>query len=304
VNEPLRYHGTIVSRGKIVPLISSYVAGPLGLIHLPRLWLKALLHAHDRLAEDWGCGPGGLDKIIMGYVGIDGGAFIPWLTSELPAYAACEGWVREYATNLNPQAIAESNARLLDSRLPGDLNAQFRAHLKIDDESIEAGITLNNLDDWDTVHRYALANRDGLEPIVPAISPLSAGLLGVPNLPRQWLKDILFALSALPSMYPLVDEPADALVLERLGIDPAVARTHVRDALPSYLEYERWLRERTTDERLQAGRREEETALMAAAATAHDTDWALLHAILAQSGSNEGAKTGVFAFSITPLVKR
>ena len=303
MNDQLRYHGTIVSRGKVVPLISSYVAGPLGLIHLPRLWLKALLHAHNRLAEDWGCGPGGLDKIIMGYVGVDKETFITWLMNELPSYARCEQWVRENATNLTAEAIAESNAYLLNSRLPGDLNAQFRAHMQIDDDSVEVGIMLNTLDDWDTVHRYALSNRADLEPIVPAISPLTAGLLGIPQVPRQWLKDVLFALSALPPSYPLLDEPADAAVLEELGIDPPTARAHVRSALPSYLHYERWLREQTAEGRLAAAR-DRHDSIIAAAAKAHATDWGLLHAMLAQPATSPVGSTGIFAFSITPLVKR
>ena len=303
MNEQLRYHGTIVSRGKVVPLISSYVAGPLGLIHLPRLWLKALLHAHDRLAEDWGCGPGGLDKIIMGYVGVDKEAFIAWLMAELPSYARCEQWVRENAANLTPEAIAESNAHLLNSRLPGDLNAQFRAHMQIDDDTLEVGIMLNTLDDWDTIHRYALTNRGDLEPIVPALSPLTVGLLGVPQVPRQWLKDVLFALSALPPHYPLLDEPADAAVLEELGVDQQSARAHVRSELPSYLNYERWLREQTTARRLAVARDRNDT-IVEAAALAHATDWGLLHAILAKPASTPVSGTGVFAFSITPLVKR
>jgi hypothetical protein len=301
MNEQLRYHGTIVSRGKLVPLISSYVAGPLGLIHLPRLWLKALLHAHDRLAEDWGCGPGGLDKTIMGYVGVDKETFIAWLMTELPSYARCEQWVRENATNLTAEAIAESNAYLLNGRLPGDLNAQFRAHMQVDDDSVEVGIMLNTLDDWDTIHRYALTNRADLEPIIPAISPLTAGLLGVPQVPRQWLKDVLFALSALPPGYPLLDEPADAAVLEELGIDPPTARAYVRRALPGYLQYERWLREQTTEGRLAAARDRQDSIT---AATAHATDWALLHAMLARPASGPVGGTGIFAFSITPLVKR
>ena len=301
MTDSLRYHGTSVSRGKVVPLISSSVAGPLGLIHLPRVWLKALLHAHDRLAEDWGCGPGGLDKIIADYVGVEKTTFIAWLTRELPDYATCEAWVRQNATTLGPETIAAANARLLGGRLPGDLNAQFRAHLGVDDETVEVGIMLNNLDDWDTVYHYALANRSDLEAIVPAISPSTVGFLGVPQLPRQWLKDVLFALSALPPEYPLLDEAADTAVLERLGVDPATARAHVRTTLPGYLDYERWLRRRTTDDRLESARTPHESV---ATTHAHATDWGLLHAMLSQPAATQVAKPGIFAFSITPLVKR
>jgi hypothetical protein len=114
---------------------------------------------------------------------------------------------------------------------------------------------------------------------------------------------VLFALSALPPEYSLVEEPADAEMLERLGIDPPAARAHVRSTLPGYLEYERWLRERTTDERLESARGRADT-VMAGAATAHATDWALLHAALAEPVANPRSGTGLFAFSITPLVKR
>ena len=38
---------------QIAPLISSEVAGPLGVIHLPRLWLKVLLSAKGLLPDDY-----------------------------------------------------------------------------------------------------------------------------------------------------------------------------------------------------------------------------------------------------------
>ena len=44
---------------KIVPTIPSGVAGPLGVVHLPRLWLKALLAGTGQLAEGYkDIGPG------------------------------------------------------------------------------------------------------------------------------------------------------------------------------------------------------------------------------------------------------
>ena len=239
----------------------------------------------------------------MSYVGIDGVAFMTWLMSELPDYTACETWVRDNATNLSPEAIAESNARLHSIGLPGDLNAQFRAHMHIEDETVNVGIMLNNLDDWTTIHRYAIENQDGLEPIIPAISPLSVGLLGVPNLPRQWPKDILLSLSALPQNYPLVEETTDSTVLERLGVDPVTARAYVRHARPNYLEYERWIREQTTETRLLSAQ-DEADDVSTQAAIAQTIDWALLHSELAQRGSSSLNKTGLFAFYVTPRVRR
>ena len=43
----------------IVPLISSGVAGPLGVLHLPRLWLKVSLESTGKLAPGYpGAGKG------------------------------------------------------------------------------------------------------------------------------------------------------------------------------------------------------------------------------------------------------
>jgi hypothetical protein len=57
---------------KVVPLISSGTAGPLGAIHLPRLWLKLSLAAADALPEGYDeCGSGfdamTLDALGLGY---------------------------------------------------------------------------------------------------------------------------------------------------------------------------------------------------------------------------------------------
>ncbi|HET7813341.1 MAG TPA: hypothetical protein VFL13_03080 [Candidatus Baltobacteraceae bacterium] len=48
--------GTIV-----VPTITSDVAGPLGVMRLPRLWSKLTLAAHGKLPDDYDeCGPGSI----------------------------------------------------------------------------------------------------------------------------------------------------------------------------------------------------------------------------------------------------
>ena len=47
------------TRKKIVPLVSSGTAGPLGVVHLPRLWLKLSLAAAGALPEGYDeCGEG------------------------------------------------------------------------------------------------------------------------------------------------------------------------------------------------------------------------------------------------------
>jgi hypothetical protein len=44
---------------KHIPLISTRSTGPLGIVHLPRLWQKMRLAAKDKLADDYRSGKGG-----------------------------------------------------------------------------------------------------------------------------------------------------------------------------------------------------------------------------------------------------
>ena len=56
---------------QIVPLISSGIAGPLGVLHLPRLWQKASLAAAGKLHADYpgiGCG---YDQMTLDALGIN-----------------------------------------------------------------------------------------------------------------------------------------------------------------------------------------------------------------------------------------
>src|SRR6187455_2095011 len=51
VNQETRFR--IMNMNSIVPLISSGVAGPLGVLHLPRLWLKLSLEESGKLASGY-----------------------------------------------------------------------------------------------------------------------------------------------------------------------------------------------------------------------------------------------------------
>ena len=56
-----------------VPLISSGTAGPLGVLHLPRLWQKVSLEAAGKLAAGYpGCGKG-YDQMTCDALGLEHG---------------------------------------------------------------------------------------------------------------------------------------------------------------------------------------------------------------------------------------
>lgn len=298
-DDDLPYLGTRVSAGRTVPLISSEVAGPLGLMHLPRLWLKALLLATGTLAEDWGCGPGGLDKRIMDCVGLDPETFVPWIMRTFPSYDACEAYVRAHARSLDAASIASSNHVLSTNGLPRGLVPKFRAYLGITDETVDVGIRLNNFDDWSAVHEQVLRHGAAAGPIVPAISPRTTGLLGVAQLPRRWLIALLDAEGLLPNGYRTADANADA-ALAALDVDPAAARAFIAREHPGYLAYEAWLRERGHTDADALARAN--AALDTDAATEIERgDWALLHARLSE---RRAALAGVPAAGIRAFSSR
>jgi hypothetical protein len=138
---------------QIVPLISSSVSGPLGVKHLPRLWLKILLHAAGRLPEGYRHGVGGFDERLCTDLGIDRDAFVAYIETEKPGYLELEHWVRERATRLNPESIDAYNRYITSAPLPEAMAIERRKELGLPDASLTDADTLNKLDDWAAVHR-------------------------------------------------------------------------------------------------------------------------------------------------------
>jgi hypothetical protein len=153
---------------EIVPLISSSVVGPLGIAHLPRLWLKLLLHAYGRLAEGYRHGSGGFDELLCERLGLDRDAFVTFIENEKPDYLACERWVSAHARDLSPQTIAAFNIRIRTGNMREELASERRSRFGIDDESFANAVALNDLDDWAGTHERLLAAGralDGSKPI-------------------------------------------------------------------------------------------------------------------------------------------
>ena len=141
----------------IVPLISSSTTGPLGLCHLPRLWLKVLLHGVGRLPDGFRHGTGGTDEFLFTQIGLDGADFVHFVESERPTYMQCETWVREHATNLNERSIAAVNEGVRNHKKPETLPekrllAAKQYSIGLVGSDIADPVMLNDLDDWTSVH--------------------------------------------------------------------------------------------------------------------------------------------------------
>jgi len=136
----------------IVPVISSSVTGPLGVKHLPRLWLKVLLHGCGRLPEGYRHGVGGFDEFLTTTLGIDRDAFIAFIETEKPDYLALEAWVRANAATLTPETIAAVNTRVSQATMGEPRLTEWTARFALSDPNYTNAVALNDLDDWAGMH--------------------------------------------------------------------------------------------------------------------------------------------------------
>ncbi len=143
----------------IVPLISSGTAGPLGVLHLPRLWLKASLGAAGKLHSDYpSCGQG-YDQMVLDGLGIDKAAFESFIADQKPTYPQLEAWVLEQSGgSLDTEAVAKLNAAITGYIHSDDTRTAILGADGIPDEGkIRDAVNLNNLDDWHSFHKEVLA---------------------------------------------------------------------------------------------------------------------------------------------------
>jgi hypothetical protein len=145
---------------KFVPLISSGVAGPLGLLHLPRIWQKALLGAVGKLADGYkDIGPG-YDHMVLGAIGVDADKAREFIRQNKPTYARFEEWIKSCpGVKLDKATIYRSNAALLGYIHDDSTRKEILSGAGIPDNGCvnPDAIDLNNLEDWTEFHRSVVA---------------------------------------------------------------------------------------------------------------------------------------------------
>ncbi|MGD9897244.1 MAG: DUF5069 domain-containing protein [Candidatus Methylacidiphilaceae bacterium] len=141
---------------KLVPLISSGVAGPLGMLHLPRFWLKVVLAAKGYLAEGYpDCGKG-FDKMTLDALGLDEAETLRYLRSECPSYTQFEAWILgKKGGKIEKATIIKHNCAVLGYIHDADTRRSILSAAGLpDDGSIPDAVNLNNLEDWTEFHKW------------------------------------------------------------------------------------------------------------------------------------------------------
>ncbi len=229
---------------RLAPLIGATVAGPLGIVHLPRMWLKGILSAAGMLYEGYFDNYKGFNQRVVDGVGLEPDAWFAFLAT-MPTYPQAEDYVEVHATKLNPASVAAVNADVLTLLRPEENAAAVRARVGIADPDVRNSARLLNFDDWFTMHQQLVTHRaDGIEPIVPMVSSSQTGMLDVPHLPRLWIKALLSAVNALPEGWKTGTNCGfDKRLTSMLGLDLVAACEFIGTNLPNYLQFEALVRD-------------------------------------------------------------
>ncbi len=141
-----------------VPLISSGTAGPLGVLHLPRLWQKLSLEAAGKLAAGYPGMGRGYDAMTCAALGLDEQAVQDHIRQQKPTYPQFETWVKQNARSLTPEAIEKHNHAVRGYNHEDGTRQEILQGCGLPDDgnAPRDAVNLNNLDDWQEFHRTVL----------------------------------------------------------------------------------------------------------------------------------------------------
>lgn len=228
----------------MIPLVSSLCAGPLGMCQLPRTWWKVSLHAAGLLDEEYPQATGGLDSAVLQRLGLDKEAVIARLHETRPDYLTFEAWVVEQV------GVPDAATR---EEWQQSIRQRQHKQAKLDDihstlgvpvsDGWTSAVVLNHLEDWHFWYERDFVNGAATGCVVPLISSLDYGPLGVCQLPRTWHKVLLESAGRLHEDYPGLGGGLDKrVVVDVLGLDRDQVNEHLTSQRPTYLAFEQWVR--------------------------------------------------------------
>lgn len=150
--------GTATGRqSHVIPMISSESAGPLGIIHLPRLWTKLTLAANGMLPEGYDeCGPG-FDQLTINNLHLDRQKVMDFVRTQKPTYMQFEQWVvQQNGGSISEEEISKHNESVRQYCHADDLAHTMRTSSGLGDVTIRDAVTLNKLEDLDELYRQVV----------------------------------------------------------------------------------------------------------------------------------------------------
>ncbi len=141
-----------------IPLISSGLKGPIGVLHLPRLWQKVSLENAGKLHSDYPGIGGGYDSMVIDGLGLNKEAFVAFMQTK-PSYTQLEAWILEQKGGaLDAAAVSSLNAAIVGYNHTDETRTAILSACGLTDNgTILDAVNLNNLDDWQSLYSQEIA---------------------------------------------------------------------------------------------------------------------------------------------------
>ncbi len=139
-------------------MISSGTKGPLGVLHLPRLWLKVSLESQGKIADGYPGIGAGYDSMVIDALGLSADAVKSYISSEKPTYTQFEAWIQaQPGVKLDAETVGGLNSAI-EGYIHDDATRQgILGACGLPDGDPRDAVNLNNLDDWYEFHQAVLA---------------------------------------------------------------------------------------------------------------------------------------------------
>ena len=134
-----------------IPLISSGTSGPLGVLHLPRLWLKASLELRGKLDSRYPGAGQGYDQMTIDALGLKRDVVLAFIKEKRPNYPQFEAWVKaQPGVKLDSDSVEKHNAAVRGFMHDDDTRKRVLSSNGLPDDAtaVKDAIHLNDLDSW------------------------------------------------------------------------------------------------------------------------------------------------------------
>lgn len=138
-----------------IPLISSGTVGPLGVLHLPRLWLKVSLEQRGKLDSRYPGVGKGYDQMTIDALGLKTDAVVAFIKDQRPTYPQFEAWIKSQpGVKLDAATIEKHNAGVRGFIHSDATRKAVLANNGLPDDAtaVKDAIRLNDLDSWQEFH--------------------------------------------------------------------------------------------------------------------------------------------------------
>lgn len=133
--------------------------GPLGVLHLPRLWLKVSLESRGKLADGYPGIGGGYDSMVIKGLGLTPEAVREFISTKRPTYPEFEAWVAaQPGVKLDKASVHKLNLSISGYIHDDDTRKEVLSASGLADDGsvLPDASNLNNLDDWYLFHQAEL----------------------------------------------------------------------------------------------------------------------------------------------------